>query len=179
MTSNDSQQRMGCRGRTWILVAVLLAGVLWCWRQSRALASLRDGYSVQVRQVREMRADAAQIQMLGSAPRIATERRKPNDELLAQIGRALQSAGIGTEQWVSSEPQSPVRIPDTPYQRFTLRITLADVSLRQLISFFSTLALHDPTLGIGGIRLTAPQEAGREWDADIMVEYLVYNPISP
>jgi hypothetical protein len=130
-------------------------------------------------QIEGMHEDVESILRLRRAPRIATDRRKPNDELLAQIADAAHAAEIAPDLWVSSQPMSASRIPGTPYQRMAVRVAFAGLSLREMARFCMILIERDPTIGISALRVHAPQEAERTfWDVDAQIEYLVYTPIS-
>lgn len=165
--------------RTLAAGIVLSVGAFWCWTQAGKLESRRAAHVLQMRRLESMRADVAVIQELNRARPVATDRRKPNDELLAQVGEAAARAGVPPDGWVSSDPLPAVRIPNAPYRRLAMRITFTSLSLRTLVQFCTALTGEDPTLGIAALRISSAQHADKElWDADIQIEYLVYSPQS-
>ena len=123
-----------------------------------------------------MHTDAVLLHTLATVPQRATDRRRPNDELLAQIEVALLSAGIGLDRWQDSIPESPQQLANSPYKKMITRLYLQDVTLESITTFAHHLVKADPSLSVSSIRLTAPHQshhAGRT--IDLAVTYLIYN----
>ena len=154
----------------------LIAG-LACWLGQRSLTSAKEELADSIGRTQQMQADAVQIETLRIAPRLATERVRPNDELIAQVEAAMGAANLPPKHWVANDPAPAVRIPRSPYQQMTVRLSLEDVSLRQVVEFAHALLDKDPGLSIPRLRLTAsPKDATDLWNADVGLAYLVYSP---
>jgi hypothetical protein len=163
--------------REAVLAAIGACAALWCWLEHRALAARIDSQGAAVRQAEQAYADAQRIESLRTAPRLASERARPNDELVAQIQAALTAVGIAAERWVNNEPMPAVAVPKSPYRQLIVRLGFQEVSLRQLVEFCHHLLDKDPTLFVSRVRLLGPPgKADDLWDADIVVGYLVYAP---
>ena len=138
------------RSRWLALLLGLLAMLgLWCWLEVRALSSQRDSHAALLAQVAQMNADVAEILSLRTAPRLATERERPNDELLEEIRVATERAGIASDHWIRNDPSPPVRIPRSPYKRLHTRLSFENVDLRQFVEFLYYLLDADRTLTRG------------------------------
>lgn len=168
----------GSRLNRWAMISgALAAAMLWCWVESRALVSARSSYASAQRQLREMRADAAAIASLRSAPRCATDRERPNDELLDLVRKAISAVDMPPDAWIANDPAEPMRIPQLPYKRLEVRIGFAELTLRHIVQFACKLIELDPTLSIPRVRLTgASKEATDRWNVDLTVQYLIYSP---
>jgi len=154
----------------------MLAGV-WCWIDGRSLKSKRSSYHTLLAQVQQMSADADRLTELRTAPRLAIERERPNDELLAEIRDSMAAADIPPERWVANDPSLPVRIPRSPYKRLTVGLSFEEINLRQLVQFAYHLTETDPALSIPHLRLLTPREqSGDTWDVNISLSYLIYSP---
>lgn len=156
------------------LGAVLALG---CWVAAGALASQRDSYHTLLRQIAQMHEDADRIRDLRAAPRTAVERVRPDDEFLQEIRGAVADARIPIERWVANDPAPLARIPQSPYQRATVRLSFVSLTLRQLAGFAHFLAQRNAAVHISQLRLTAPRSAAaQEWDVAISLSYLIYSP---
>ena len=164
------------RHRSVLLSGLLIAACLFCWLERRALSSVRDTFATATHQLDQMRADVLSIQRLQEAPRAATSRTRPNEELLDQVQQALSSADIDRTKWHDSIPQPGVRVPGSDYKRLTTRLYFDSVTLRQLAAFVHHLQANDPTLRIAGLNLTSPHSDRPDFDVEVAVSYLVYAP---
>jgi hypothetical protein len=130
-------------------------------------------------QLERMSEDADNILRLRTVPRIAVERERPNDELLAEIRDAMERADIPEGHWIGNDPLPPVRIPQSPYKRLSTRIRFEALPLKGLVQFAFHLTRADPTLGISSLRLGAPRGGDdNTWDVDMTLNYLIYSPYS-
>ena len=162
-------------------IAVPLGGCLvltaWCYVDSRRLESRHHSYQTLLAQVRQMGLDAARIQSLRTAPRLATERERPNDELIAEVHDSMTAADIPPGCWVGNDPAPTVRVPRSPYKRLTVRLLLEELNLRQLVRFAYHLNELDSAISIPRIRLFAPHDRhGNTWNVDLSLSYLIYAP---
>ena len=174
--ASDQAQR---KQRSLILVGVLSIVMAFVWLQWRALASTNDTYETALAQLDQMRADVLRIQSLRQVPQAAAGRPRRNEELLAQVERALEAAGIDHAHWHDSIPQPPVRLPKSDYKRLTTRLYFEDVTLWQLAAFAHHLEAADPTLAVSAVNITNRRLEGSDYDVDLAVSYLVYNPRVP
>jgi len=162
------------------IVPVLAVGLLlasWTWLDARRLASKRDSLQTITAKIEEMQADVAQIKSLRTAPRRATERERPNDELLEEIRDALTAARISAEHWIGNEPSQPVRTTGSQYKRLNTRLLFEDIGLEELVRFVHALIEHNPALSASQLRLYMPHgRAGDTWNVDMTVSYLIYSP---
>jgi len=160
-----------------VAVACCALAVLWCWLAARTQASQVDRRDRLMTELQQMTQDAGRIASLREAPRLATERVRPNDELLSEVRASLEKAGIPLERWVGNDPAAPVRVPKSPYKRLAVRLLLENVMLRQLVQFAYDLTEQDGALSVPRIRLSAARaESEDAWDVDLTVAYLIYAP---
>ena len=166
--------------RSRILLVVLgCAACLLLWiLQGRSLQTTRAAYLAQFEQATLMRSDAAYIRAMQAAPRLAVDRERPNDALLAQIQGGIEAAGIPVSDWVANEPHAPMRIPQTPFKKMALTCVLQNVSLRQISLLLHQLTTGDPSLLITQLRLTTGNTAPERWNATLSIAYHIYAPMN-
>ena len=165
------------RTRSALAICAVLCTALWCWLEARGATSTRDSYLQAVRQTEQMSADVNRIQALRAVPQVATERLRPNDELLAEVREALERADLPTTLWIGNDPSQPVRVPKSSYKRLSTRLSFEDVTLRQLSAFSFHLLQQDPALSVSEVRLHAPRsELKGTWSAELTIGYLIYSP---
>ena len=161
---------------TLIACLLLLLG-LWNWVEARSLASKQNSHGALVGQIEQMHADVQRLKVLRGAPRAATDRERPNDELLAQIRDAMDRAGMPAKRWIGNDPALPVRVPRSPYKRLSTRLSFERVTLPDLVTFAFYLTENDRALRISHIRLVAPRGDDPEtWTAELTITYLIYSP---
>ena len=164
-----------------IAVACFAAACLW-WLQQRSLRSTRHTLTTQTAALARMQSDADRIAQLRTAPQRATDRRKPHDDLMAQINRALSAAGVPKKLWQDSIPQAPQRLANTPYTRHTTRLYFERTTLEQVTGFVHQLLEADPSLTVSAIRVTADKATDKHrildrpptWRIELAVSYLTY-----
>lgn len=160
-----------------IAVSFALLLGMWVWLEARSLASKHDSHAALVRQVEQMNADMLVVRRLRAAPRLATERQRPNDELLAEVRGAMDRAKMPAERWVGHDPSRPVRLPRTPYKRLSTRLAFEDVTLQELVTLSFFLVKNNPALNVSSVRLSAPPAAKKKnWSAELTISYLIYAP---
>ncbi len=160
-----------------LLASVLAMLALWCFLESRGAAQRKAGYRDLVAQTERMALDTQAIKALRNAPRLATERQRPNDELLQQVRDALEAAEIPSEHWIGNEPSAPVRVAKTPYKRLNTRLSLENVHLKRLVAFAHTLVAGDPSLTVSGLRVSTPRSTESDgWNVELAISYLIYSP---
>ncbi len=170
------QLKSNRRLATALSIGLLL--VLFCWIESRAVASKLDSHRSLRRQMARMENDSQAIQFLRSARRLATDRERPNDELLAEVKRAMEFAGISEQRWVRNDPAPPVRVPDSPYKKIQARLSFESVTLKQIISFVYDLVENNSALSLSNAILSKSQgQLKGTWDTELTLSYLIYAPI--
>ncbi len=165
--------------RTALLVAVAVCSLigLAAWLHWRSANSARDTHEVQSAALIRMRQDMRRIVALRDTPQQATDRERPNEELLAQIEAAMKTAGVPASCWQDSIPQPVQRLPQSPYQRFSTRLYFEDVTLEQTLHFAHAILAADASLAVSALRLSAPaRDETMVWNVDLAVSYLVYSP---
>lgn len=161
-----------------VCASFCILAALGCWLESRAVRSHKSSHASLVGEIEQMAKDAAQIKALRAAPRLATERVRPNDELLQEVRDAIKASGMASEKWIASDPVPAVRMPQTPYKLLSIRLTFAGVTLRRLVAFAHHLNRTNPAIGISHLRLSSPHDSNDEiWDAELTLSYLIYSPV--
>ena len=162
-----------------VMLATLLL-FLWSgdlYRQSRAYRNASRLLRAREVRLTHMQIDAQRIAALRDRPQQATDRQRPNDELLAQVEHALKTAGVPVQLWQDSIPQPAQRLPQSPYQRYGTRLYFEAVTIEQVVRFACTLLAADPSLAVSSLHLVAPVQADpTTWNVDLTVSYLVYAP---
>ncbi len=165
------------RQTTMLLAAALAVACLLCWFQWRSWSSQRSAIDSRVAQLDRMRADVTAIESLRDAPQAAASRSRPNEELLAQVEKSLSATGIGKNHWHDSIPQPVVRLPKSDYKKFATRLYFETITLRQLATFAHHLETADPTLGVSALNITNRKPDAPDYDIDLTISYLVYEPL--
>lgn len=163
--------------RAPVVVPVLvLAASMWAFFERAELASSRSTCHTQLAHLAAMQADAARIERLRAAPRQATDRQRPHDELAAQIEQAGQRAGLGATALASLWPETPQRLPQSDYPELTTRLGFEDVDLQKITAFAYHLQVLDASLQVTQLRLTAPRADTNHWDVELSITYSIYAP---
>lgn len=159
-----------------ISAACAIAG-LWLMVESRAARSKRDSHASTVTQIDRMTTDAETIRGLRIAPRIATERERPNDELLAEVATAMKSAQVDPGHWIGNAPFAPIRLPGTPYKRLGTRMTFQGLDMHGIVDLAQRLTSSNASLSVSELRLSAPRDPNdKTWNVVMTVSYLIYSP---
>ena len=180
-----NNRKVNNQRRSLTVLVLLLIFCLWgYWLQRRSLHSMRHTVTTQSLALERMKTDAARIESLRSTPQRATDRSKPNDELLSQIDNALRKSGIPKELWQDSIPQPPRREANSPYSKMSTRLYFEQITLQQIAAFAHSLLATDPTLSLTAVRISATRNepvsdansTKVQWNAELAVSYLVYAP---
>jgi hypothetical protein len=160
----------------WLAVAGLIVGTA-CWAARHSSNEQFASHGSSMVLLQRTQADAQRILELRDVPRIATERVRPNDELIKQVQTALAAAEIPLEKWIGNEPSPGVRLPRTPYKQLGVRLLFDEITMRQIVQFAFHLTHVDPTLTIAQVRFSAPSGGSHEsWNVDLTLSYLLYAP---
>jgi hypothetical protein len=191
VSPDDAKETRVIKRRRWspqamlaVLGVLCVVGSAVLWLEHRSLRSSLHVLGAQTAALSRMQTDARAMLTLRAAPQRATDRRKPNEELLSQIARALEQANVPQRLWQDSIPQTPRRTGDGAYQSMSTRLYFEAIALRQLTEFVHRLLAADPTLSLGAIRIADPRGENRPssapedatWNAEVTVTYLIYAP---
>lgn len=161
------------------MLFVLLSG--FAVLQHSSLKSRRHTCAANAVSLDRMRVDAERICALRHSPQRASDRRRPNDELLAQIGTVLHEAAIPDRAWQDSVPQPPQRVPHQPYERLSTRLYFDGLTMSQVARLGHGLLEVDPTLTLSAMRISSERLADQlgsardaRWHVELSVSYLVY-----
>ncbi len=124
---------------------------------------------------------APEIESYRKRPAMAADQERIANETTGLIEQAARSSGISTRGLVRITPAPAHRLADTVYKEKPTQILLKGVTLRQLVSTLHRLASSKQSLYPKSLRITAPRvdDIGRLWTAEIVVTYLIYEPLRP
>lgn len=164
-------------GTAWlVLIVIVFAGYAMMARNHNRL---RDAQA----QLRECKKLAQDIQALQQQPGFAALGVDSPRTITTRAEHAGQQAKIPPTALARIEPQSAVRLRDSPYRLRPTRLEIRRVTLEQIVVF--THALIDEAQGttVRDIRLTAAEgnaEGAKEvdlWTAEIVLTQLIYSPL--
>jgi hypothetical protein len=176
MNVNVRPREKSSRVQLLAVESAVLAATLLAWLQGRATASAADTFRVAGGQLAQMRDDAQVIQKLRQTPMTAVARARTNQELLAQVEKALAATGVDRALWQDSVPQPPTRVPNSDYLKVTTRLYFGDLALQKVAAFSHHLRAVDPTLTVSAVGLSNRRSEGPEFDVEMGVSYLVFAP---
>jgi hypothetical protein len=85
----------------------------------------------------------------------------------SSLSAATEQAGIPSASISQIAPEPAHPIADTPYEQHPIRLSLHDLTLRQLVTF-----LHALPCDVDELHLSATGENADTWAADLTVDYL-------
>jgi hypothetical protein len=176
MNVNVRPMEKSSRLRLLVVGSAVLAAAFLTWLQERVTASATDTFRVARGQLAQMHDDAQLIQQLRRTPMTAAARARSNQELLAQVEKALAAAGVDRALWQDSVPQPPTRIPNSDYMKVTTRLYFEDLTLQKVAAFSHHLRAVDPTLSVSGVNLANRTSETLVFDVEVVVSYLVFTP---
>lgn len=176
--AEGSRWRFAAGSRLIVCGGALVIVLAVCWWQQRTCASLRDTADIMETRLNQMQADAARIETLRSAPKVALSRARANEDLLRQVEDALSQAGVDRDHWRSSTPLPVHRIAGSDYRRHGTRISLERLTFRQLATFVWHLEA-DPTLAVAMIGITSNTLRDEAYNSDLVIGYLEFAPRRP
>jgi hypothetical protein len=122
---------------------------------------------------------AVELEMLNRLPHLAAEDERVASETTASIEVAAKTAGIRPEALVRITPAMPQRLGDTVYKEKPTHIQLRNVTLAQVVRMMHAAVTSPQRLQPRSLRITAPErdDNGETWNAEIVVAYLIYEPL--
>ena len=169
--------------RRMIILSILLA-ILVCVAAVWAygfMTSERAGALSAGADLRECLKMSAEIERIRRQPALAAEREQIAAETTGAIERAAKAAGIDPKQIIRITPGTPQRVGDTVYKEKPTHVLLKDVTLQQLVMLLHGVATSPQSLQTRSVRIAAPrkEDTGGVWTAEIIVSYLIYEPLRP
>jgi hypothetical protein len=154
-----------------ICVAEVWAYAYMSGRRNDAIAAGKD--------LRDCAKMAAEIERVSRQPALAAEREQLAAETSGAIESAAKAAGIDPKRLVRITPGAPQRIGDTVYKEKPTHVLLKDVTLKELVAMLHGIASSPQCLNPRSLRLAATQreDTGALWTAEVVVSYLIYEPI--
>lgn len=149
--------------------AIAIAAMsLWAWWSTRSLSAK---VSLQCQQAGQINADAARIVQLRDIPQSIRESDASESWLLERVTKAMQDAGLATQQLVSTAPQPSRSIDGSDLSEVTQSLELESISLAELTRFASALQDSKPLVRVSEIQLRArPNDTN--WNAEVGVSCL-------
>lgn len=158
-----------------VLVAVLALTSLWAWSQLAKAHGVAQRSGQDAQACRQL---AAAIRQLRDRPVAASDQAVQNPELAKRIEEAGTLAGIARGSFDRIDPQSPRRVDKSVYSEAPTRVSLRQVTLRQVVNLLYNLAADGSGLTAREIRFSAPREETSDelWHVELTLAYLVYDP---
>ena len=165
------------RSTSWLISAIfglLLVGIVFS--AIRYNDSLDRAERAQ-QQYTEVAYLSEQIKSLADRSAVAFTHSGEAQQLSGLIESTANTCGIDLKQIVSINAQDARRVGQTPYYRLPTRITIEGVEMPRLAELLCRL-VDGGLLHIEDCRFTAPhgEVAGKTWNAEFTVAYLMYEP---
>ena len=85
--------------------------------------------------------DARNIIDLRSKQQVVSERKRPEQDVIAKVNATLADVGIPNNHFDSLRPESDGALPDSKYRRQSVRIKLNEITLAELGAFLNQWSL--------------------------------------
>jgi hypothetical protein len=85
----------------------------------------------------------------------------------SSLSGAAEQAGIPSASISQIVPEPARPIADTPYEQHPIRLSLHDLTMRQLVTF-----LHTLPCGVDELHLSSTSDTSETWSAEITVNYV-------
>jgi acetolactate synthase small subunit len=157
------------------LLTVLLGGMAaWSWSY---LAHERHSALEARQDLQRGRQMVQQIQELSKQPAVVREREQLQTETIALVESAARLSGLSDRSVRQYAHEKAARVGDTPYKEANTRVTLRNVTMHQLVRMIHKL-METTALQARSVRLSAPRqdEVGDQWNVDLVLSYLIYEP---
>jgi type II secretory pathway pseudopilin PulG len=167
------------RRQTFILFGALVAGLALTasWAHMRYTESRRSAERA-AENLTACQELARSIRHLKRKPTIADNKELEVNKLTRRIQKAVRSAGASRSSIVQIDPQPARRLRDTAYKEKPTRLTLQELSMRELLDALDTLT-EGASLRVERVRMSPPQRGlAHNWDAEVTVAYLIFEPES-
>lgn len=119
-----------------------------------------------------------QIRSLRDQPTLADDHAMQKEDMTRRIANAAAVASLDEKRLIAIEHQTARRLGRSAYLEEPTRMTLKDVTLRQVLTTLDALTKDDSRLRVSRLRLTAPRQDtnAESWIVDVTVTYLIYDP---
>ncbi len=168
---------MNRRMAMWVVVLAGLLALTAGWSYRR-LVSAREALAQANGDLAECRRLAGQIQLCRDRPNVAAEFERVASETAGPIERAARAAGVSPDRLLRISPEPAQRVGDSVYKEKPTRVSLKDVTLKQLVTLVHGLTSADAGLRVKSILLHAPnqEDPSDSWTAEVVLAYLIYEP---
>lgn len=157
-----------------VLLAVVMVGASYA-----QLRNVRDRAGRIAAELADTQQLANRVTRLRAQPALAQQHEMAEKEITTLIEHAAQQAGITSDDLVSIHPEAARRIANTAYQEKFTRLTLRNVTLRELVSFLATLNQEENALITNAMRIDAPRHATGDldnWNVQLSLSHLIFSP---
>lgn len=175
MNVSRKQMRVGV---IWLALLALVAAGYW------SMHAAKGRLNEAMHQEQQCQKMTKEIKALLDRPGFAALGVDSPSTITARAEEAKQQANVQSESLIRIEPQSAVRLRDSPYRLRPTRLELRGVTLEQVISF--THGMIDEAQGttIRDLRLTMVDgDAGQQneaelWTAELVLTQLIFSPLA-
>jgi hypothetical protein len=166
--------------RSWHLYVLLIAAfvaILGAWNQHR---SSRERAREAIANLAEATRLTEELERFRDAPRVASLEVEPPDRIATRVTSAAAKAMLSPLSIYSVDPQPPSRISQSAYQVRATQIVLQDATLRQIVSFISSLEDSESGLLVRDLSLSGRNDTNdsEAWNARLTLTQMIYLPIS-
>ncbi|MDA3961789.1 MAG: hypothetical protein PF961_13450 [Planctomycetota bacterium] len=121
----------------WLLIAVaaMLAVLALVWAQAHAAAAAAERQAA-VTGLQQTAAAIAELHQLSSVRDAVPSARRPDEDLVGSVHRALRRAGVGEDRFVGLQHRDDRQIPDSQVQVQRVQLRLRALQVHELGSFF-------------------------------------------
>ena len=177
-TTNSPNARGRYRDATYAAV-IALALFLGCGWSVSYFRDAREAAAQASRDLEHCRLMAGRIEQLRSRPTGMGAGPLSQTDLHRRGQAALEELGVGADRLVQIAPDVPRTVGTSAYKEVPSRVTLRDVTLRQVVGFLLAMTGDRSPLQARSLRLYAPRAGaagGTEWSAEVTLSYLSYEP---
>lgn len=171
----------GRMGLGLAIACCVLAGVTVCsWLVMRASAERAGEVLAEERSCQRL---IAEILALQNRPRFAGLAAESPQAITARAEEAVRQSGLPVTALVRIEPQSAVRLGDSPYRQRPTRLELRRATLEQVTRFVFHMTRAEEGAAVRDLRLVsvdgpdAADGGGTLWNAEPVLTQLIFSPI--
>jgi Tfp pilus assembly protein PilF len=162
MTTSPPRRRAG---PLLLLAAIILCGTTFWGYLS--LTDAQDSADAAAIDAAAARRSAARIESL-RGPAAGGSRESSGDGIAigTQIARAAEAAGIDGEPGIHTQP--PRKVGNSPYEERPTQVVFQRLTMRQVVTFLSTITTDVPGLRVTELRLSGGRESdpADRWEVD-------------
>lgn len=169
--------------QTWLVlaaVALLSVTAYSCWAMNASAGRLQESLANE----QECQLVVDDIHRLKDRPGFAALTIDSPRTITARAEAAGKQANLAASALVRIEPQSAVRLGDSPYRMRPTRLELRQVTLEQLIRFSHFMIDESQGTTLRDLRLTLSDGSAdrandaNQWNAELVLTQLIFAPTS-